>query len=76
MFTCGTSNQERIKTTVKTKNLLEKFGVQYEVLNLKNHPKANYIEGAMNLHSGYSSFPNIYFGTKHVGGYDDLIIYT
>lgn len=24
------------------------------------------------MHTGFSSFPNIYFGNEHVGGLDDL----
>jgi hypothetical protein len=27
------------------------------------------------MHTGYSSFPNIYFGEEHVGGFDDLKAY-
>jgi len=27
------------------------------------------------MHTGYESFPNIYFGEEHVGGLDDLKAY-
>lgn len=27
------------------------------------------------MHTGYGSFPNIYFGEEHVGGFDDLKAY-
>ena len=27
---------------------------------------------ALTIHTGYSKFPNIYFGEDHVGGLDDL----
>ena len=27
---------------------------------------------ALQLHTGYEQFPNIYFGETHVGGLDDL----
>ena len=40
---------------------------------MQNHSKRSEIEGAMHLHSGYSNFPNIYFGKRHIGGYDDLL---
>ena len=27
---------------------------------------------ALTIHTGYSKFPNIYFGEDHIGGLDDL----
>ena len=30
---------------------------------------------ALLMHTGYSNFPNIYFGEEHVGGIDDLKAY-
>lgn len=30
---------------------------------------------ALNLETGYTQFPNIYFGNEHIGGRDDLVGY-
>ena len=67
MFTCGTPNLARIKAI----DVLDRIGVDYEVVDMKRCEI-----GAMQLHSGYTSLPSIYFGNEHIGGYDDLMSLT
>ena len=37
-----------------------------------NGPWSDETKLGLTIHSGYSSFPNIYFGEEHIGGLDDL----
>ena len=37
-----------------------------------NPLERNLTKIALQLHTGYEQFPNIYFGHQHVGGLDDL----
>ena len=36
------------------------------------NPWSDEIKLGLTIHTGYSAFPNIYFGEEHVGGLDDL----
>ena len=36
---------------------------------------SDHLQYALNVHTGYSGFPNIYLGKFHVGGYNDFITY-
>lgn len=36
---------------------------------------ASFTKLALSMDTGYSLFPNIYFGKEHVGGYDDFTFY-
>ena len=37
-----------------------------------NGPWSDELKLGLTIHTGYTSFPNIYFGEEHVGGLDDL----
>lgn len=37
--------------------------------------KQDAVKMALSFDTGYAQFPNIYFGTEHLGGFDDLIGY-
>jgi glutaredoxin len=76
LFTCGRSDPQQVKLTQQTIKLLEKIGVTYNEVNIGNNSQKHFLQCAIHLHSGYTSFPNIYFGKEHVGGYDDLFFYT
>ena len=38
-----------------------------------NKDQQNTIKIALSFETGSASFPNIYFGKEHVGGFDDLV---
>ncbi|MDR3372189.1 MAG: glutaredoxin 3 [Ancalomicrobiaceae bacterium] len=51
------------------KSLLQKKGVQFEEKNASSEPA---FRAEMIQRSGRSTFPQIFVGTTHVGGCDDL----
>ena len=55
------------------KKLLTKNNIEFQE-NIVDQDKKlmNY---ALLMHTGYSQFPNIYFGEEHIGGIDDLKAY-
>lgn len=58
--------------TKKVKKILDKHLIPYKEINIKKHPWEECIAIGLHMHTGYTSFPNIYFGNEHVGGLDDL----
>jgi glutaredoxin len=40
-----------------------------------NDRMSSFLKLALSMDTGYSLFPNIYFGKEHIGGYDDFIFY-
>ena len=73
IFSQSQRNPEEMR---KVKNTLKKMGVNYRVVDVEAHPHGEMIQAAMQVHSGYMSFPNVYFGRKHIGGYDDIYPYS
>ena len=53
----------------RAKQLLEKKGVDFEEIDVDARPEAR---KEMTARSGRSSVPQIFIGTTHVGGCDDL----
>jgi len=51
------------------KRLLETESVSYKVINVDRDTA---LRAEMEKRSGRTSVPQIFFGTHHVGGYDDL----
>lgn len=62
------------KETQQVKKLLNEGNIEFEEIRLSNEHsgKEQFISCALTLHSGYSGFPNIFFGQEHIGGLDDL----
>lgn len=62
------------RKTAMAKELLEKNQIEYEEIKVNHGSKKvqNEITAALALDTGFLAFPNIYFGTMHVGGLDDL----
>jgi glutaredoxin len=58
--------------TSKVKYILDKYNIKYEEINVQDTPWSDSIKLALSMHTGYQSFPNIYFGHEHIGGLDDL----
>ena len=56
----------------RAKLLLDKRGIAYTEIDVSTD-RALQIE--MMQRSGRQSVPQIFFGEKHVGGYDDLVAY-
>ena len=58
----------------KAKRLLAKNNIEFEErqVNDKDHSFASY---CLMMHTGYGTYPNIFFGEEHIGGYDDLKAY-
>ena len=50
--------------------MLEKFAIEFESVDVSHGGKE--LTLALQLHTGYSDLPNVYFGNEHVGGLDDL----
>lgn len=52
------------------KRLLDEKGIAYEEIDVEEHPERR---AEMEAHSnGRKTVPQIFFGDRHVGGYDDL----
>ncbi len=49
--------------------MLNKHGILYEEMDTNDD-----ISLSLAMHTGYSNFPNIYFGEEHIGGLDDVKI--
>ncbi len=52
------------------KRLLDEKGIPYEETNITGHPELR--EEMISLAGGRTTTPQIFFGERHVGGYDDL----
>jgi glutaredoxin 3 len=52
------------------KRLLDEEGIRYEEIDVTEHPERRAELEARN--GGRSTLPQIFFGDRHVGGYDDL----
>ena len=60
--------------TARAKLLLDSVGIECEEVDLQKmsqEDKTN-LTLAIQLDSGYTQFPSIYFGHEHIGGLDDL----
>ena len=68
----GSKNIHNGKSTCKVKEILEKYSIQYEEINVNDTPWSDSIKLGLSMHTGYHNFPNVYFGKEHVGGLDDL----
>ena len=55
--------------------MLTDLDIKYEELDITGHKDQHHIQCALNIHTGFFFFPNIYFGNFHVGGYDDFMTY-
>jgi glutaredoxin 3 len=53
----------------RARNLLERKGARYEVINVDERPEAR---AEMMARSGRRTVPQIFIGDTHVGGCDDL----
>ena len=60
--------------TLEVKKLLNESNIEFEEIRLDKEysGKQEFVSAALTLHSGYSGFPNIFFGEEHIGGLDDL----
>ena len=57
--------------TEKVVKVLNKYNIKYKTINVEQNDPDN-MKLALTIHTGYSKFPNIYFGEDHIGGLDDL----
>jgi glutaredoxin 3 len=55
------------------KRLLQEKGIPYEEVDVTSHPERR--EEMIRLTGGRSTFPQVFFGTTHVGGYTELAEY-
>jgi glutaredoxin 3 len=55
------------------KRLLEEKGIPYEEVDVTAEPHRR--EEMLRLTGGRSTFPQVFFGTTHVGGYTELAEY-
>ena len=58
---------EESDNTQKTREMLNKHGIIFEEQTVNDD-----IQMSLVMHTGYSSFPNIYYGEDHIGGHDDV----
>mmetsp|Transcript_12181 Transcript_12181/g.20533 ORF Transcript_12181/g.20533 Transcript_12181/m.20533 type:complete len:186 (-) Transcript_12181:655-1212(-) len=63
--------------TRKIKQLLSSHSIEFheENINDLSPERGAMMKLALSLDSGYSQFPNLYFGQEHLGGMDDLVGY-
>jgi glutaredoxin len=73
LWTRGDGCNATGKTSMKAKKLLMKNNIEFQE-NVVGTDQ-NVISYSLLMHTGYSSYPNIYFGEEHVGGIDDLKAY-
>jgi glutaredoxin len=52
--------------------LLDRYNIEYQEINVADNHQPDNMKLALTIHTGYSKFPNIYFGEDHIGGLDDL----
>mmetsp|Transcript_8126 Transcript_8126/g.12496 ORF Transcript_8126/g.12496 Transcript_8126/m.12496 type:complete len:190 (+) Transcript_8126:28-597(+) len=77
MWTLGNDCPVTGATTLKAKQMLDDSFIEYEehIVNELPTGMQTQVRLELTMHTGYGQFPNIYFGTEHVGGYDDLVGY-
>lgn len=56
-------------------SILNTYNITYELIDLTTNKDKYAISCSLNIHTGYQSFPNVYFGQNHIGGYDDFITF-
>jgi glutaredoxin 3 len=52
------------------KRLLDEKGIPYEEVDVTAHPDRR--EEMVHLSGGRHTFPQVFFGDRHVGGYEEL----
>ena len=74
VWTKGDNCERTGRQTQQVKKLLLENNIEFEEIRLdqEHSGKEQFISCALTLHSGYSGFPNIFFGQEHIGGLDDL----
>ena len=74
LWTKGDSCTKSGRHSAKAKELLKKHAIEFREISLTevSTPILNQITSALALDTGYLNFPNIYYGTTHIGGLDDL----
>lgn len=55
-----------------TKDLLNKYGVDYKLIELNTIPDGGNIQRALQEISGQRTVPNVFINGKHIGGNSDL----
>ena len=72
--TIFTSNESRETTRATNKiiKMLKIQNIEHEVVCVSEHHDKDSLQCALSLHTGFYQYPNVYFGQKHIGGYDDL----
>ena len=62
------------KQTKIVKKILRENNIDFQEISIKkmNEKMASFTKLALQMDTGYSLFPNIYFGKEHIGGYDDF----
>ena len=56
------------------KSLLTNYGLEYSEFNLEQHPYHR--DELRKLVPEATTVPQIFVGKKHIGGYDDLLVYS
>ena len=64
---------EATSQTLKIIKQLRKHDIAFRIVDVEQEAEPGTLHCALSMHTGFSTFPNIYFGSKHVGGYDDLL---
>eukprot|EP00011_Vannellida_sp_DIVA3-517-6-12_P012333 CAMPEP_0114615004 /NCGR_PEP_ID=MMETSP0168-20121206/5943_1 /TAXON_ID=95228 ORGANISM="Vannella sp., Strain DIVA3 517/6/12" /NCGR_SAMPLE_ID=MMETSP0168 /ASSEMBLY_ACC=CAM_ASM_000044 /LENGTH=165 /DNA_ID=CAMNT_0001826065 /DNA_START=36 /DNA_END=533 /DNA_ORIENTATION=+ len=56
----------------RAKGLLDKLGVKYTAVEMDVIPNGADVQRALLQSTGQRTVPNVFFGKKHIGGYDSL----
>ena len=73
LFTTNTRDSQI--ASQKCVSMLQKYNIEHTIVNFEDQIEQDYLRLALSMHTGYLSLPNVYFGSKHIGGYDDLYSY-
>ena len=73
IFTRGENSPFNFQMIKKVRKLLLETEIEFKEIDISKHQNEHFIQCTLNIHTGFNSFPNIYFGNTHVGGYDDLV---
>lgn len=56
--------------SINARKLLRSRGLEFEEVNITDHPERR--EEMIERSGGQSTFPQLFFGSEHIGGFDQL----
>lgn len=72
IWTEGDNDIRSGRTSKKVKKILNKHQIPFTEVDITKLPWEECTAQGLHMHTGFETFPNIYLGTEHMGGLDDL----